>query len=126
MANTGIFEVFPVLSYDYDVLSDKVDEEPTADEAVLSQTKVSKSIKEFKQHFENLKHKWSKAFWEVEASYLLVTSDIDKPTLKCQFHLMDANTKIFGRWLAKFCQSFLSSFPKLLPLYELSQISRKI
>ena len=57
MANTGIFEVFPVLSYDDDVLSDEVDEEPTADEAVLSQTKVSKSIKKFKQHFENLKHK---------------------------------------------------------------------
>jgi hypothetical protein len=104
MANTGIFEVFPVLSYDDDVLSDEVDEEPTADEAVLSQTKVSKSIKE---HFENLKHKWSKAFWEVEASYLLVTSDIDKPTLECQFHLMDADTKIFWQVVVK----ILSKFP---------------
>jgi hypothetical protein len=36
------------------------------------------SIKEFKQRFARLKHKWTSAFQDVEVSHLLVTADLAK------------------------------------------------
>jgi hypothetical protein len=70
---TGIFEVFPALSYD--------EEDENFVEAgpdTLSEENLQASIRDIKHRFARLKHKWTSAFQDVEVGHLLVTSDLTK------------------------------------------------
>jgi hypothetical protein len=70
---TGIFDIFPSLSYEDESVGDKSneDEPDPMDE-------ISQSMKEFKHRFSRIKEKWTSALQDIEVSHLLVTSDIDR------------------------------------------------
>ncbi len=71
---TGLFTIFPSLSYDdYDSSED----EEVVDRAMTSE-EVTFSIKEFRTRFAKLKQKWTSVFQDIEASHLMVTTDLDK------------------------------------------------
>jgi hypothetical protein len=72
---TGIFSVFPALSYnDEDDTTDDVD----VDAYIESTDKIQVSIDEFKHCFARLKNKWTSAFQDIEVGHLLITADLDK------------------------------------------------
>jgi len=78
---TGLFTIFPSLSYDdYDSSED----EEVVDRAMTSE-EVTFSIKEFRTRFAKLKQKWTSVFQDIEASHLMVTTDLDKYLLPLQF-----------------------------------------
>jgi len=69
---TGIFDVFPALSYDEeDENLKRVEMETTSPEE-----NVQASIQDFKHRFACLKQKWTSAFQDVEVGHFLVTSDL--------------------------------------------------
>jgi hypothetical protein len=70
---TGIFSLFPTLSYEDDE-SDEISQE----DVKVPKEDVLLAIKEFKLRFDRLKTKRSSAFQDVEVSHLLVTSDLAK------------------------------------------------
>jgi hypothetical protein len=69
---TGLFDIFPALSYD--------EEDPVNDAEPSSSTEetISTSIQEFCHRFARLKQKWTSAFQDVEVGHLLVTTDLAK------------------------------------------------
>jgi len=69
---TGIFSVFPTLSYDDEM------ENEDGDNTKVTKDSVLESTKEFKHRFAQLKYKWTSAFQDVEVSHLLVTADLAK------------------------------------------------
>jgi len=69
---TGIFSVFPTLSYDDDA------EDLSPEISKITKEDVLLSIREFKKRFARLKMKWSSAFQDVEVSHMLVTADLAK------------------------------------------------
>jgi hypothetical protein len=77
-AKTGIFEVFPSLSYEDDNVSDEESVDLSSDPDNLNSGEVTQVLKEFRSRFARLKLKWTKAFQDIEGSHLLVTSDIQK------------------------------------------------
>ena len=68
-AKTGIFDVFPTLSYDE---GEDVNEAESSDSVAM----IQHSIQDFRQRFARLKHKWQSALQDVEVGHLLVTNDI--------------------------------------------------
>lgn len=71
VAKTGIFGIFPALSYDdEDDIAEDLDIDPT--------DRLQSSVAEFKHRFARLKHKWTSVFQDVEVGHLLITADLDK------------------------------------------------
>jgi hypothetical protein len=68
---TGIFDIFPALSYDDDDVS-------LGDTDTVGIDAVQTSIAEFKHRFSCLKQKWTTAFQDVEVGHLLVTTDLEQ------------------------------------------------
>jgi len=72
---TGIFNVFPALSYDDDALSGA---DSSASDVLLTTEEVTSSIRDFRQHFAMIKKKWTSVFQELEANHMMVATDLVK------------------------------------------------
>jgi len=76
---TGIFGVFPSLSYEDDNISVADASEASGDALERGTiTEISATMKEFKHRFNRIKTKWTAAFQDIEVGHLLVTSDIER------------------------------------------------
>jgi len=79
--NGGLLNVIPMLtSFDDSVNSGE------GDELELSLEDMSAFIRKFRSHFSSLKHKWHRAFTEVESGYGLLVQDLQRLHSVTQTH----------------------------------------
>jgi len=81
---TGVFGIFPALSYEDDHASnsDREDEQDN-----MSFGEVISTVKDFKHRFGRIKNKWTSAFQDIKVGHLMVTSDIERLGKLIQDHL---------------------------------------
>jgi len=77
--NTGLFGIFPALSYEDENVSDS-ETSATSGTSPNRQTmsEMIVTLNDFKHRFRRLKEKWSSAFQDIEVGHLMVTTDIER------------------------------------------------